>query len=425
MKYPIAKGLFDILPYPLEEKWKHTDAWHFIESVIHKLCQDYGFLEIRTPVFEKTELFNRAVGEASDIVSKEMYTFLDKKGRSLSLRPEGTASVMRAFVEKNLQMHKKIHRLYYIAPMFRYERPQSGRYRQHHQFGVELIGAKGPYEDAEIIDMCLEYYRRLGLNDLTLLINSVGDATSRENYKKALKEYLFPFKEELSEDSKIRLEKNPLRILDSKDTKDQNILKNAPSISDYLSIEAKEDFQTLLELLDELNIFYKVEEKLVRGLDYYNKTVFEITSGSLGAQNAIGAGGRYDGLTKAFGGKDEPGIGFASGIERTLQTLLAQNIEIPIEQVSSVYFIPLEPDAKKVCLKLATFLRHKKIEAVIDFEMGKLKNALQKANKQNASYAVILGSNELKKQIVTCKDLEKQTQIEIPINDFVTTLTDF
>ncbi|NGX30517.1 MAG: Histidine--tRNA ligase, partial [Candidatus Anoxychlamydiales bacterium] len=320
MKYQIPKGLFDILPNA-KESFKEVNRWQYLESIINKLAIDYNFEEIRVPIFEKTELFLRGVGATSDIASKELYTFLDKAKRSMSLRPEGTASVMRAFIENNLSQEKKFHKLYYMGPMFRYDRPQKGRYRQHHQLGVEIIGDKSFEIDAEVIDMLVTLFKRLELKNLKLLINSIGDLETRTNYKKALLDFLKPNFENLSEESKARFDKNPMRILDSKDERDKKILKEAPSILDFLSDAAKKHFENLLNLLDKLDIKYEVDSKLVRGLDYYDDTVFEVVSEKLGgAQNSLGGGGRYNSLLKSLGGPDLPGIGFACGLERILQT---------------------------------------------------------------------------------------------------------
>ncbi len=292
MQYTIPKGTFDILPEAQkeEDKWCTSAHWQYLESVIRQTAHEYGFKEIRTPIFERTELFVRSVGESSDIVSKEMYTFLDRAERSMTLRPEGTAPVMRSFVEHRLYNTGAVHKLFYIGPMFRYERPQAGRYRQHHQFGAEAVGIGTPEQDVEVIDLLCEVYRRLGLKDLKVLINNIGDTESREAYLLSLKNYLEPHLEELSKDSQARFTKNILRILDSKDPNDQKILENAPSILDHLNEECKTHFEKVCRLLEKLNIAYEINPKLVRGLDYYNKTVFEITSTSLGSQNSVGGG---------------------------------------------------------------------------------------------------------------------------------------
>lgn len=424
MKYQIPKGLFDILPCGTEEEWRDIDHWQHIESIIHGVAKDYCYKEIRTPVFERTELFQRGVGAASDIVTKEMYTFKDKADRSMTLRPEGTSSILRAFIERHLDQHAKNHKLYYLAPMFRYERPQAGRYRQHHQFGVEAIGSNQPEQDAEVIDLLCELYRRLGLKNLTVMLNSVGDPQSRIEYKKALKEYLHPHLAELSKDSQERFEKKPLRILDSKEEKDQKILKDSPSLLDHLSEDAKDHFEAVQKILKQLKIPYaiKVNDKIVRGLDYYTRTVFEVISTDLGAQNAIGAGGRYDGLIKSFGGPDLPGIGFGSGIERILQTMIAQNLNFPILSKPFVYFIPLGEKAQRECLLFTTELRKEGIPADIALNVKKIHNALSAASSLNSDYAVIIGEEELKKERATVKELvmrkEKTLELEDLLNFF-------
>lgn len=291
-KFQIPKGTFDILPYGAEEAWQLSDLWQYAERVIRQTAAEYGYREIRTPIYEKTELFKRGVGETTDIVMKEMFTFEDRSQRSMSLRPEGTASVARAFVEHNLAQMGSTHKFYYIGPMFRYERPQSGRYRQHHQFGVEAYGVAGPEQDAEVIDLLVQIYKRLGLKNLKVHVNTVGDAESRKEYREALLRYLKPHFENLSADSQVRFEKNPLRILDSKDPKDKEIVRSAPSILNHLTPEAKAHFQRLCHLLDQIGVPYEVDDRIVRGLDYYQKTVFEVLTQDLGAQNTIGAGGR-------------------------------------------------------------------------------------------------------------------------------------
>jgi len=421
-KFQIPKGTFDILPYGAEEPWQLSSLWSYAEDVIRCTALEYGYREIRTPIYEQTELFNRGAGESSDIVMKEMFTFEDKGGRSMSLRPEGTSAVMRAFVENNLSQLRPVHKLFYIAPMFRYDRPQAGRYRQHHQFGVEAIGVSNPAQDAEVIDLLCETYRRLGLKDLTVELNSVGDVPSRIAFKEALQNYLRPHFQELSPDSQTRFEKNPLRILDSKDPKDREILKNAPSILESLSESAKAHFDELRLLLDECSIAYHINDRIVRGLDYYNKTVFEVTAKIAGAQNALGGGGRYDGLIGSFDGPDLPGVGFGTGIERILQTMVSQNIPLPQEMRPLAYIIPFGDEAKAPCFKLATACRHQKIPAEIDLQSKKIQNGLQNAIKLSAKICVIIGSEELKKGVAQIKYLESRHQEEIPLDGLISFL---
>lgn len=406
MKIQIPKGLFDILPYGDSEKWRLVKYWQYVESIIQELTKDYGFHEIRTPVFERTELFDRGVGEQTDIVSKEMYIFQDKANRSLSLRPEGTSSIMRAFVEKKLYALQKIHKLYYVAPMFRYERPQAGRYRQHHQFGVEAIGIALPEQDAEIIDMLWHFFSRIGLKDLTLHLNTIGDSSCKLNYITTLKNYLAPYLSDLSKESQIRFEKNPLRILDSKDEQDIKILQEAPTIHDCLSNEAKDHFEQVCTLLTEIHIPFTINPKIVRGLDYYSRTVFEVSCLSLGAQSALGGGGRYDGFTSVFGGPSLPGVGFGSGIERIIQTMIAQNISFPNISNPFIFFIPLEEKSKTFCFSLLACLRHANISSEMDFHVKKIQHSLQRANLLKATYCFIIGENEFNSKQGKLKDMQ-------------------
>ncbi len=419
MKQSIAKGTFDLLPEdPTPEGvWRATHLWQFLEQTIHTLAKAYGYREIRTPIFERTELFIRGVGESSDIVTKEMYTFEDKAGRSMTLRPEGTASVMRSFIEKNLDQKPGKQKLYYIGPMFRYERPQAGRYRQHHQFGVEAIGDGSPEQDVEVIDLLCELYRRLGLKDLSVMLNSVGDGQSRKEYKEALRSFLQPKIDQLSEESKVRFEKNVLRILDSKDPTDQKLLIGAPSILEFLSKDAREHFERVQELLDKLGIDYVINPKLVRGLDYYTKTVFEVTSGQLGSQNAIGAGGRYDGLTATLGGPDLPSVGFAAGLERILQTMLAQNVPLPSPPHPTVFLIPMGNPAKEVCIELVYKLRHQNIPSEIDCNSKKVGKSLEQAVHLGSTYAIIVGDEELVEKSVKIKHLATREETTVPFEE--------
>jgi histidyl-tRNA synthetase len=409
MKHPIGivKGTFDVLPHETkkDELWKESFRWTYVEQVLRTTAIKYGFHEIRTPILEPTELFERSVGESSDIVSKEMYTLSDRKGRSLSLRPEGTASVSRAFISNRLYAIPGIHKFFYIGPMFRYERPQAGRYRQLHQFGVEAIGTIHPYQDAELIDLMHQVYQKLGLKDLCISINSVGDLPSRAAYRTALSKYLMPYRKLLSEDSQIRLDKNVLRILDSKLPQDQEVLKNAPLIDEYLSTSAKNHFQTVLNILDDLNIPYQIDPKLVRGLDYYSNTVFEITSGQLGAQNAIGAGGRYDGLIASLGGPDLPATGFAIGIDRLLQTMLKQEVYFPKPPTLDLVLIPMDAQSSQSAFKLASELRHRDIAVQVDLSGKKIQCGLKLANLIEAKAIAIIGQNELTSGKITCKKL--------------------
>lgn len=417
MTISIPTGTFDIIPDDVKEPWRSSHLWTYIESVMREHARLYGFEEIRTPLFERTELFCRSVGDASDIVSKEMYTFEDKGGRSLSLRPEGTASVIRAFVEKQMQTQKALQRLSYIGPMFRYERPQSGRYRQHHQFGVEVIGFSRPELDAELIEMLYSLYEKLGLKHLTVHLNSIGDKESRVKFREALINYLKPHFEALSDDSKRRFELNPLRIFDSKAECDKEIMKSAPTILEHLTPDCEAHFAQVRRTLDRLQIPYVVNSSLVRGLDYYTKTVFEITSGELGAQNTIGAGGRYDGLVKDLGGADLPSIGFATGIERVLQTIAKQNAPTPPKRVPQVYVIALGEEALMRGVLLVRELRQKGVMALLDTSGKKLKQGMQLASESGALYSIVLGDNELATGISDIKEMSSGTVQKIALDE--------
>ncbi len=422
MEHQIPKGTFDILPYGVEESWRLSDLWQHVEQIARAVSADYDYREIRTPIYETTGLFDRGIGETSDIVTKEMFTFEDKGGRSITLRPEGTASVMRALIESRLPNLSSVHKFFYIGPMFRYERPQSGRYRQHHQFGVEAIGNGGPEQDAEVIDLLCQFYRRLGLQHLKVHVNTVGDAESRLQYKEALLAYLRPHFSSLSEESQVRFEKNPLRILDSKDPKDKELVKEAPSILNYLTDAAQSHFQKLLSYLDLIQIPYLVDDRIVRGLDYYNKTVFEVLAGGLGSQNTLGAGGRYDGLISTFGGPDLPGVGFATGLERVLQVMLAQAISIPKQSRPLVYFIPMGEEARETCFSLVTACRHHQIAADMELGAKKMGPAIQNAVRLEATYCAIIGSDEVQQKSLQLKHLQTREQQAVPFDQLLSTL---
>lgn len=417
MKYSVPKGVFDILPKQIspEEKWKESFYWQFVEEIMRKISENYGFSEIRTPIFEKTDLFTRGIGETSDIISKEMYTFDDKAGRSMSLRPEGTASVIRAFIENSLQQLGTLQKFFYIGPFFRYDRPQAGRYRQLHQYGVEAIGNPDPEQDLEIIDLQMELYRRLGLKNLNLMINSLGNIESRNAYKEKLLAYLKPFFNQLTPESQTRFIKNPLRILDSKDPKEQSLLKEAPTILDCLDKESETHFNELRLLLEKQNIPFVINPLLVRGLDYYNRTVFEVTSDVLGAQNTIGGGGRYDGLMSILGGPELPAIGFSTGIERIIQTMIGQNCHSPSPAHPFVVFIPLGVTAKDRCIPLLFSLRHKEISTEMLLSK-KIQKALQTASELNSTYAVIIGEEEINRGVAQVKEMETRATKEIPLD---------
>lgn len=417
MKFTIPPGVFDILPQDDGAPWRCSHLWRFVENEIRKVADDFGYLEIRTPLFEKAELFQRGVGESSDIVTKEMYTFEDKGGRLLSLRPEGTAPAMRAFIENNLSAQGNVHKLFYIAPMFRYERSQAGRYRQHHQFGVEAIGIRSPEQDVEVIDLIYTLYLRLGLEHLTVNINSLGDNASRGRFKDTLKKYLEEYKNDLSEDSQRRLEINPLRILDSKNPGDMKIVQGAPSLLDFLSEESRRHFEQVQEKLTLIGIPYVINSNLVRGLDYYNETVFEIVAGELGAQNSISGGGRYDGLIKALGGPDLPAFGFGCGIERIIQTMLKQMVPLPKQYRPLLYFIPLGENATNRCFSLTHTLRREGIPVQMDISGRKLNKMMHYANQIQAQYVAVIGDSEINNEIIDLKDMETGATFSVSLSN--------
>jgi histidyl-tRNA synthetase len=413
MNISIPPGVFDILPSDPKEAWRSSYLWQYVESTAREMARCYGFREIRTPIFERTELFQRSVGETTDIVTKEMYTFTDKGNRSMTLRPEGTASAMRALIESQVCNHIPQQKLFYIGPMFRYERAQAGRYRQHHQFGVEAIGTGAPEQDAEVIDLLYSFYAKLGLKNLTVNLNSIGDNQSRASFRESLLAYYQEHFEKLSTDSKTRFSTNPLRILDSKDPTDCEINKGAPSIQNFLSEEDREHFAQVRKLLDGLRIPYTVNHLLVRGLDYYNKTVFEIVAGELGAQNSVGGGGRYDGLIHQLGGPDLPAMGFGTGIERVLQTMLKQQVWLPEANVPAVFFIALGDEAKRVCFGMLHTLRENGISAEMDYSTRKLNKIMHYANEIGARYVAVVGDNELETGKVELKDMKEGTKRSI------------
>jgi histidyl-tRNA synthetase len=415
MKYRIAKGVFDILPFESDpqSEWRRSHLWQYIESVARELATLYGLQEVRTPLFESTELFQRSIGQTTDIVTKEMYTFQDLGDRSLTLRPEGTAPVMRAFIEKHLDQVAPKHKLFYLAPMFRYERQQAGRYRQHHQFGVEVIGESSPYQDVEVIQILHSFYDRLGLKDLTVYLNSLGTPDCRKAFRKALVDFLRPHLPNLSEDSQRRFEQNPLRILDSKETQDIEILEKAPSILDYLSDNSRAHFDAVQKVLREMGIDFVLNSRLVRGLDYYNHTVFEITTGALGAQNSLGGGGRYDALIKELGGPDLPAVGFGTGIERVLQACLAQNTFLPNKPTVLLQLLPMGEQAVHLCSQLASKLRNAGVSCDVEYKERKLKNSLKNASQTGIPYVGIIGQQEIEEGVCTLKNMSAETTEKI------------
>ena len=400
------KGTHDILP---EDSYK----WRHLESIVHQVCAQFGYQEIRTPIFEQNKLFSRSVGEESDIVTKEMYSWEDKENSFLTLRPELTAPVARAYNQHNLGNLSPIHRFYYIGPLFRRERPQKGRQRQFHQFGIEAFGSNFAEQDAEIIALAWHLLAHFRLtNKIDLQVNSIGTSECRAGYRDALKQFLKPHFDELSEISKRRFNTNPLRILDSKNKKEQTILKNGPRISDYYTKDDKEHFNEVKTYLKAMNIPFTINSRLVRGLDYYTKTVFEITSNELGSQDALLGGGRYDSLVETLGGKSTPGIGFAAGIERILLLINEENFK-EHKPVPDIYLICLEKKGIPVSLNIAKILRLKGLNIVSDPLRRSMKAQMRDANKLRARYVLILGESELKDNTIIFKNLESGKQESI------------
>ena len=406
------KGTADLLP---EESRK----WQYVEEILNLVLADYQFGEIRTPIFESYDLFSRGVGETSDIVSKEMYDFYDKGERHMSLRPEGTAPVVRAFVENKLfgPEHAKPYKVYYKGPMFRYERPQGGRMRQFHQLGVEVFGSTNPATDVESMALAMALFKELGLEKLTLVINSLGDAQSRIDYREALIAYLEPHFEELSKDSQTRLHKNPLRVLDSKDKNDKEIVKNTPSILDYLSEDSKQHFEMVKEMLTALDIPFVVDSNMVRGLDYYTHTIFEVMSDApgFGAITTICAGGRYDGLVEEVGGPATPGFGFALGLERLMMTLEAEEIEIPDLHEVDVYVVGLGEATNIETLKIVQAVREAGLSGERDYMYRKIKGQFKAASKMNAKVVITLGDAELENKEVNFKVMKTGKEFKVSL----------
>lgn len=404
------KGTQDFLP-------DETAKWQYLEETIRQVCREYGYQEIRTPIFEATELFQRGVGETTDIVNKEMYTFLDKGERSITLRPEGTASVCRAYVENKLYAGPQPIKLYYIGPMFRYERPQTGRYRQFHQFGVEVLGSEKPVVDAETIGLVWDLYRRLGLKNLEVHINSVGCPTCRAEHRKALQEFLAPRRQDLCRDCQERFERNPMRILDCKNPHCQEITQGAPTTADTLCEDCRSHFEELQELLKAAGVVFRVDPRLVRGLDYYRKTAFEVMVEDIGAQSAICGGGRYDGLVEQIGGPPTPGIGFAMGIERVLAAIEVQKAMPEHREHPFVVVAPLGSEAERKGFGLLQALRQARIPAGIDLLGRGLKAQLKNADRLGAKFVLLIGEEELKKEVLILRDLSLGEQKEVPWQD--------
>ena len=411
------KGTLDILP-------SDSPKWQAIERVAREVATLYHFDEIRTPVFEHTELFHRGVGETTDIVNKETYTFTDRGGRSLTLRPEGTAGVVRAAIEHGLLNDQGARvKVFYIGPNFRYERPQKGRYHQHHQFGVEAFGVAEGDQDAECIQLQMDFYRRCGLKDLSLRINSLGDAESKQRYRDALVAFLSPKQDKLSDDSQRRLTDNPLRILDSKDPRDAEAVQGAPPAAEYLSEASRAHFDRVRALLEAAAVPFSVDGNLVRGFDYYTGVVWEVAAAGLGAQSAVGGGGRYDNLVEMLGGRPTPGVGFGSGLERLLLALDAQQVAVATERRPLVWLVAHGDAAKDSNWTLMRELRAAGVRTDMDVSGRSVKNQFKVAERAGAAYCVVVGESELTSNAVMLKDLARREQTSVARDQLVARLT--
>lgn len=397
----VSRGTRDLLPEEIQ-------YWQQIEAIAREIFARASYQEIRTPIFEQTDLFERGIGEATDVVSKEMYTFQDRGERSLTLRPEGTAGLVRSYVQHNLQAQGEIQRLWYAGPMFRYERPQAGRQRQFHQVGIEALGSADPRADAEVIAIANDLLKAIGLKNLRLEFNSIGDRQDRLQYREALVAFLTPYKNDLDPDSQDRLSRNPLRILDTKDQKTQDILKSVPSIHAHLSPDSQKRFEQVQQLLTDLGIDYNINDKLVRGLDYYTHTVFEIQSDDLGAQATVCAGGRYDGLVKELGGSETPAVGWASGLERLV--ILMQQLQPATAPTLDFYVVSRGDQAEAQALKVAQTLRQLGFSAELDLSGSAFGKQFKRADRKGAVACLILGDTEAEDLTVQLKWLASGEQ---------------
>ncbi|HOB11135.1 MAG: histidine--tRNA ligase [Acetomicrobium sp.] len=406
------RGVRDVLP---DESWK----WAYVVETARKVADAFGYDEVHLPIFEHTELFSRGIGDSTDVVEKEMYTFKDRSGRSLTLRPELTASMVRCYLEHGMSKRVQPVKLWSVGPMFRYERPQKGRYRQFWQLDVEALGSGAPEVDLEIVTFAVYLFDTLGLSNLEVVVNSVGCPACRPVYREALKEYVGSNYDELCKTCQNRFERNPLRILDCKNEHCREIMKESPGMVGYLCDECSEHFQKVKEGMSLLGISYKEDKNLVRGLDYYTKTAFEVLSGELGAQNAVCGGGRYDNLAEAIGGPHVPGVGFAAGIERIVLTMEGQGCDFGRKPGIDVFVAIADDSARKAGLKLLYDIRRDKVSADMDYSGKSLSSQLKMASNKKAKLACILGSAEIQKGVVTVKDLASGLQEEVHQNSLM------
>jgi len=404
------KGTNDILP-------NEIISWNYLSRIVLDQMRIFNYKEIRTPIFEHTALFSRGIGEGTDIVSKEMYSFTDRSENNITLKPEMTASVVRAFIEHSLGKQSGLNKLFYISPMFRQERPQAGRLRQFHQFGIEAIGSHNPTLDAEVIQVAYEILTKLGLKDITVKLNSLGIPEERTNFSRSLKEFIIDKKALLSDDSQRRLDTNVLRILDSKNKEDQKLLREAPSILDFIGSESLEHFEKVKELLNLANIPFIIEPKLVRGLDYYSHTTFEITSSRVGSQSALCGGGRYDVLIEQLGGNPTPSVGFASGIERILMACHSENAFSATETPIDFYLVRIDRELESKIFEISSILRKKNLNVEFDYLGRSVKAQMREANKYNSKFVLFVGGEEYSNGQVKLKTMGNGEQQLLNIDD--------
>jgi histidyl-tRNA synthetase len=412
VSYRAPKGTYDVYPGG-REPHERPELWALVEERARDFFRRYNYSEVRTPVFEEVQLFVRSVGEASDIVRKEMFAFEDKGGRELALRPEGTAGVVRSYVEHGLYGLAQPLKLFYVGPMFRHERQQKGRYRQHTQIGAEVLGSADPLMDVEVISLLYYFHQAVGVRDEVVYLNNLGDMETRRAYVPELRAFLQKHRDELDTDAVARLETNPLRTFDSKDDNTQALLAQAPTIGDYLSPGASAHLAVVREGLGALGIPYEVDERLVRGLDYYTLTVFEAKSGVLGAQDTVGAGGRYNGLVSELGGPDLAGIGFGTGVERILLAAASHDTPTTLD----VFFVTLVPEARLAAMRLASALRSEGVSCDLDYADRSAKGQFRQADRSGAAYAAILGEDELERGVCTLRDMASGEERVVPVAD--------
>jgi len=410
VSYRAPKGTYDVYPGG-REPHERPELWAFVEERARDFFRRYNYSEVRTPIFEEAQLFVRSVGEASDIVRKEMFVFEDKGGRELALRPEGTAGVVRSYVEHGLYKLAQPLKLFYVGPMFRYEQQQKGRYRQHTQIGVEVLGSADPLVDVEVISLLYSIHQAVGVEDELVYLNNLGDMETRRAYMPELRAFLQKHRDELDPDSVARLEANPLRTFDSKDENTQALLAEAPTIGEFLSREASSHLAAVREGLEALGIPHMIDERLVRGLDYYTLTVFEAKSGALGAQDTVGAGGRYNGLVSELGGPDLAGIGFGSGVERILLAAASREASPSLD----VFFVTLAPEARTAAMRLASALRTEGVSCDLDYANRSAKGQFRHADRSGAAYAAVLGEDELAQGVCTVRDMSSGAERTVSV----------